>query len=134
MAAPQTTDAIVDAARAAFQREPSPSMATLASVTGLSLRQLYRRFGSRDGLLRALDLESLPTARERILAAAFEQLGRAGLADLSMDELAVQANVSRATLYRLFPGKSVSVSGADRRLFAVGADRTRARVASRWRR
>lgn len=55
--------------------------------------------------LRALDQHLPAAARERILAAAFELLGQSGLADLSMDGLAVRANVSRATLYRLFPGK-----------------------------
>ena len=70
------------------------------------MRQLYRRFGSRADLLRQLDLEAPAGARERVLAAAFDLLGRSSLADLSMDELAVRADVSRATLYRLFPGKS----------------------------
>src|SRR5207253_1400412 len=45
-------------------------------------------------------------ARERILVAALELLGRISLAQLSMDELAALADVSRATLYRIFPGKS----------------------------
>jgi AcrR family transcriptional regulator len=80
-------------------------MLELASAAGVSMRQLYRLFGSRDNLLRELDHDLPPGARERILAAAFELLGRSGLADLSMDELAARADVSRATLYRLFPGK-----------------------------
>jgi AcrR family transcriptional regulator len=32
-------------------------------------------------------------------------LGQSGLADLSIDDVAARAGVSRATLYRLFPGK-----------------------------
>jgi AcrR family transcriptional regulator len=40
------------------------------------------------------------------LDAALDLVGRDGLARLSMDELAATAEVSRATLYRLFPGKS----------------------------
>ena len=95
------------AARAAFARERTPTMADLASAAGLSMRQLYRLFGSRERLLRELDQEPLPDARARILEAAFELLGQSGLADLSMDELAARADVSRATLYRLFPGKPV---------------------------
>ena len=69
------------------------------------MRQLYRLFGSRDNLLHQLDQDLPPGARERILEAAFELLGQSGLADLSMDELATRADVSRANLYRLFPGK-----------------------------
>jgi AcrR family transcriptional regulator len=81
-------------------------MADLASAAGLSMRQLYRLFGSRENLVRELDLELPPGARERILEAALELLGQVGLADLSMDDLAAHASVSRATLYRLIPGKS----------------------------
>jgi AcrR family transcriptional regulator len=43
--------------------------------------------------------------RSRILDTALELVGRHGLAELSMDELATRAGVSRATLYRLVPGK-----------------------------
>ncbi len=80
-------------------------MLEIAAAAGVSLRQLYRLFGSRDNLLRALDRDLPPGARERVLEAAFELLGQSGLADLSMDDLAARADVSRATLYRLFPGK-----------------------------
>jgi AcrR family transcriptional regulator len=94
------------AAGRAFADDPSLTMAELAAATGVSLRQLYRHFGSREALLKELDLEPPPGARERILEAALELLGRVSLAELSMDELAGLAYVSRATLYRVFPGKS----------------------------
>jgi AcrR family transcriptional regulator len=92
--------------RAAFERERSPTMTQLAAAAGISMRQLYRHFDNRENLLRELEREPPPGARERILEAAFELLGQSGLADLPMDELAVRADVSRATLYRLLPGKS----------------------------
>ena len=85
-------------------------MAQLAAAAGISIRQLYRLFDNRENLLRELERESTPGSRERILEAAFELLGQSGLADLSMDELASHADVSRATLYRLFPGKSALFS------------------------
>jgi AcrR family transcriptional regulator len=106
VAAGQSREQLLDAARAAFERESSPTMAQLAAATGLSMRQLYRLFGSRDNLLRELEREPTPDARERILEAALEMLGEVGLAELSMDELAERASVSRATLYRLIPGKA----------------------------
>ena len=102
----QSRDAVLTAVRGAFERERSPTMTQLAAAAGVSMRQLYRLFESRENLLRELDRESPPGARERVLEAAFELLGQSGLADLSVDELAARANVSRATLYRLFPGKS----------------------------
>jgi len=82
-----------------------PTMEELAAVAGTSLRTLYRMFGSRQTLLRTLDCEPVPSPRERLLGVALEQVGRRGMAALSMDELAALAAVSRATLYRLFPGR-----------------------------
>jgi AcrR family transcriptional regulator len=81
-------------------------MTRLADAAGVSLRQLYRHFGSREALFQELAVEPTPGARERILEAAFALLGGVSLAELSMDELAARAHVSRATLYRVCPGKS----------------------------
>src|SRR5262245_25545787 len=85
--------------------EPRATLNDLAVEAGLSRATLYRYFTSRDELLRALDLEPHPGTEERILAAAAELVGRDGLRNLSMDELAERAGVSRASIYRLFPGK-----------------------------
>jgi AcrR family transcriptional regulator len=97
---------VLERIRQALEQDPSATMAELAAAASVSLRQLYRLFGSRDNLLRALDQDLPPGARERILEAALVLLGRSGLADLPMDDLAASADVSRATLYRLFPGKT----------------------------
>jgi AcrR family transcriptional regulator len=55
-------------------------------------------------------MEELPpdldnTTRQRILAATAEVLGRNGMTKLSLSEVAVQAGVSRPTLYRWFSDK-----------------------------
>ena len=81
-------------------------MDQLAHAAGVSKSSFYRAFGSRDELLAALEVAPEPAARERILEAALTMVGAGGLAALSMEELADRAGVSRATLYRLFPGKS----------------------------
>jgi AcrR family transcriptional regulator len=81
------------------------SMDELAIRAGVSRATLYRLFGSHQHLLQELGLRLPPTVRSRILDTALELVGRHGLAELSMDELAATAGVSRATLYRLFPGK-----------------------------
>src|SRR4029453_11039619 len=81
------------------------SMDELAAAAGVSRATLYRLFGNQQHLLHELGLIPPPTLRSRILDTALELVGRHGLAELSMDELAAQAGVSRATLYRLFPGK-----------------------------
>jgi AcrR family transcriptional regulator len=81
------------------------SMDELAAAAGVSRATLYRLFGSQQHLLHELGLIPPPTLRSRILDTALELVGRHGLAELSMDELAATAGVSRATLYRLFPGK-----------------------------
>jgi AcrR family transcriptional regulator len=82
------------------------SVDDIAAQAGVSRATFYRLFDSRADLLDELGLEPDLAARERILVAAGELVGRHGLAALSMDELAAAAGVSRASLYRLFPGKA----------------------------
>lgn len=81
-------------------------MDQLAAAAGVGVRTLYRLFGSREALLREAGCHLEPGARQRILDAALEQVGRRGLAQLSMEDLAAAGGVSRATLYRMFPGKA----------------------------
>jgi AcrR family transcriptional regulator len=86
----------------------------IASAAGISKTAFYREFPSRTALLDELRLGPEPDARERILRAALELIGAGGLAALSMDELAARAGTSRATLYRLFPGKPALFVGVVR--------------------
>jgi AcrR family transcriptional regulator len=81
------------------------SIAALAAAAGVSRATFHRVVGSRADLVSELDLEPDPATRDRVLAAAIEMVGEHGLAGLSMDALAAAAGVSRASLYRLFPGK-----------------------------
>ncbi len=81
-------------------------MAELAAAAGVSRASFYRAFESREALLEALDLQPEPDASRRVLDAALNLVGAHGLTALSMDDLATEAEVSRATLYRLFPGKA----------------------------
>lgn len=83
-----------------------PTVDDFAAAAGVSRASFYRAFPSRKALLEALDRPPEPSAAERILDAALKIVGAHGLTALSMDELADQAEVSRATLYRLFPGKA----------------------------
>jgi TetR/AcrR family transcriptional repressor of mexJK operon len=96
---------VLAAARRLVRRRDQPTMNDLAEASGVAVRTLYRLFESREALLREAGLEPAPTSQERVLEAALQQVGRTGLARLSMDELAAAAGVSRATLYRIFPGK-----------------------------
>ena len=106
MPAEKSRDEILATARRICADGPQPTMNELAAAAGVGTRTLYRLFGSRETLLREAGYAVERTARQRILDTALEEIGRRGLADLSMDELATAAGVSRATLYRLFPGKS----------------------------
>jgi len=83
-----------------------PSVNAIAEAAGVSRTTLYRVFPSRAALLEALEVEPEPDTPHRVLEAALRLLASRSLADLSMDELASEAAVSRASLYRLFPGKS----------------------------
>jgi AcrR family transcriptional regulator len=86
-------------------------VAAIAAASGTSKAGFYREFGSRAALLDALSLEPEPDARQRILEAAIELIGAHGLTALSMAEVALRAGVSRANLYRLFPGKQALFVG-----------------------
>src|SRR5256885_5707023 len=78
----------------------------IAIAAGVSRTTFYRAFPSRAQLLRAIEVQPEPDTRDRVLEASIQMLRTQTLRDLSMDALASQAAVSRANLYRLFPGKS----------------------------
>src|SRR2546423_4130180 len=99
-------EAVLTAARVVLEGDRGASVQDVAASAGVSRATVYRLFGSRQGLLDALDMESDPGSRRRTQEAALRLLDRDGLARLSMDELAAEARVSRASLYRMFPGKA----------------------------
>jgi AcrR family transcriptional regulator len=96
---------ILTAVRPAFAEGARPSVEKVARAAGISRATFYRHFRSRDDLIRELAVDPDPATRDRVLETALDLVGRHGLAALSMDELAATAGVSRATVYRLFPGK-----------------------------
>jgi AcrR family transcriptional regulator len=101
-----TRDRILSQARGLLRMGGNPTVGQVAAAAGVSRTSFYREFESREALLEALDVQPEPGAGERILEAALTLVGANGLNALSMDDLATQAEVSRATLYRLFPGKA----------------------------
>lgn len=107
--APSTRDRILAAARDRLARDTAASIADVALEAEVSRATVHRYFRTRAALLATLDLEPDPDTRARVLAAAAELAAREGLGSVSMDELATVAGVSRATVYRLFPGKPVLI-------------------------
>lgn len=96
---------ILAGARTLAQRGESFTLGEVAAAAGVSRATLHRLFGSRDALLADLELEPEPDSRERALEAAGELLATRQFSDISMDEVAERAGLSRASLYRLFPGR-----------------------------
>ena len=94
------------AARTVLAEDARAPVAVIAGRAGVSRATFYRHFRSRASLLQSVELEPQPGAETRILAAATDMLVRRSLDELSMDELAAAAGVSRGTLYRLVPGKA----------------------------
>jgi AcrR family transcriptional regulator len=97
---------ILDHARVVLAMGGRPTVDDFAAAAGVSRATFYRAFRSRTELLEALRRQPEPDSKERILRAALDLVGANGLSALSMDGLADRAGVSRATLYRVFPGKS----------------------------
>lgn len=96
---------ILASAKTVLTRDDRATVAAIAAASGTSKAGFYREFESRAALMDALDLEPEPDSRQRVLEAGFELIGSHGLAAVSMDDVAARAGVSRANLYRLFPGK-----------------------------
>jgi AcrR family transcriptional regulator len=102
---------VMSAAREVLAADAGAPVAEIADRAGVSRATFYRHFRSRAGLLESVALEPRPGARARILASAKDMLERHSLAEISMDDLARTAGVSRGTLYRLFPGKAAVLQG-----------------------
>jgi AcrR family transcriptional regulator len=122
---------VMSAAREILGRDAGAPVAEIADRAGVSRATFYRHFGSRELLLQSIELDPRPDARTRILAAARDMLLTTSLAELSMDDLAKAADVSRGSLYRLVPGKTALLAAlietyspfdAVRRIIADGAN------------
>jgi TetR/AcrR family transcriptional repressor of mexJK operon len=97
---------IMTEASRVLARNRQASVEDIAIAAGVSRTTFYRAFPSRAQLLRAIEVQPEPDTRQRVLDASIRMLRTQTLKELSMDALATEAGVSRANLYRLFPGKS----------------------------
>lgn len=114
----QRTDPVRDAARRLLL-EGGPdalTMDALAEATGLSRATLYRRVGSREGLMatlaaEGLDVGSRTPARDAILSACREVFTRLGFERATIEDVAEAAGVAPATVYRHFSDKDTLIRG-----------------------
>lgn len=102
---PSARRRVLDATQALAGRHEAFTLGEVAAQARVSRATVHRLFGSRDALLAELHVEPELDSRERVLRAAGELLTQHSLDTLSMEEVAERAGVSRANLYRLFPGK-----------------------------
>ena len=96
---------VLEATRRLAVRGVPFTVADVAASARVSRATVHRLFGSREALFAELELEPEPASRERALTAAAELISERPLGQVSMDEVAERAGLSRASLYRLFPGK-----------------------------
>ena len=68
--------------------------------------------GARDGVVRHLGADDRSSTRVRIVDGALECLARQGVAKTTVDDIARAAGLSRATLYRTFPGGKEGILAA----------------------
>ena len=96
---------VLDAARPLVTARGLPPVARIAARAGISRATFYRHFQGRAELARELRLEPDRGSRRRALEAALELLERHGVAGLALDRVSDACGLSRATVYRLFPGR-----------------------------
>ena len=104
---------ILQAARAlAEETAASFTMDQLAAQTGLSRATIYRQMGGKKAILKRLAAEHglddlhQPDVPSRILQAARKLFGEQGLMAPTMEQIAAEANVGVATVYRHFGDKT----------------------------
>jgi AcrR family transcriptional regulator len=102
---PTSQSRILEAAQEILAADAAATVADIAARAGVSRATIHRYFPTRADLLAAVGQVPDQGTRDRVLAAAAELVGRHGFASVSMDDLAARAGVSRASVYRLFPGK-----------------------------
>jgi AcrR family transcriptional regulator len=95
---------VSSAARRLLQKQGDFSMAELAREAGTSRATLYRQVQNRESVLLELQVE-LPGTQEVILAAARQVFARAGFDAATLEDIAAEADVSAATVYRQFQDK-----------------------------
>src|SRR5215204_6285916 len=110
-----TDEQILAIAAQLWQQYPGAefTMERLVEVCGLSRASLYRRFGSREAILQrladnhAIDVQELtrPDIPTRIMQATGVVLERYGFASMTVEQIAQEAGVGAATVYRHFGSK-----------------------------
>ena len=104
---------ILDAADAVLRERGALTIDQVVARAGVSRSTIYRAFGSRAGLIEALERRGgaaaaraaqadPPSARERVLQALSELVRERLLARLTVEEVAQAAGVSAVTIYRVF--------------------------------
>ncbi len=106
-------EAIADAAARLVSQHGADgfTMEDLAREAGLSRATLYRQAGSREAVLAALSAQGVEVGervdvRGRILAACRAVFTRAGFETATLEDIAREAGVGPATLYRQFGDKA----------------------------
>ena len=95
-------DPILAAATALLEAGEPLTIAAVAARAGVSRGTVYRRFADREAILAALGVAEPQDLRERVLDAVGRLLKRKGLAATTIEEVAVEAEVGVATVYRRF--------------------------------
>jgi AcrR family transcriptional regulator len=95
---------VSSAAKRLLKEQGDFSMEDLAREAGTSRSSLYRQVRNRDAVLRELQVE-LPDMQEVILTAARQVFARAGFDAATLDDIAIEAKVGSATVYRQFQDK-----------------------------
>jgi AcrR family transcriptional regulator len=106
---------VLAAARRLLKADPANTftMDQLAEASDVSRSTIYRRFGNRAAILQTLadehglemDELSAPDFRERILTATRAALANAGSVNFTIEQVADEAGVGVATVYRHFGNK-----------------------------